>query len=140
MVASEWLLFRLSSSLGKMKALETLHAMSIQARESGMSLRELIENDPEVGSALTPEDLTILDQPERYIGQALEIVDHVVEEIETRRRGDLEKLDSGYWILDTGYWILDTGYKMLDVLEGAFVVLLILSISFKCEKASIRYP
>jgi adenylosuccinate lyase len=96
MVASEWLLFRLSSSLGKMKALETLHAMSIQARESGMSLRELIENDPEVGSALTPEDLTILDQPERYIGQALEIVDHVVEEIETRRRGDLEKLDSGY--------------------------------------------
>jgi 3-carboxy-cis,cis-muconate cycloisomerase len=92
MVASEWLLFRLSSSLGKMKALETLHALSSQARESGMSLRELIENDPEVGSALTPEDLIILDQPERYIGQALEIVDQVVEEIETRRRGDLEKL------------------------------------------------
>jgi adenylosuccinate lyase len=75
-----------------MKALETLHALSSQARESGMSLRELIENDPEVGSALTPEDLIILDQPERYIGQALEIVDQVVEEIETRRRGDLEKL------------------------------------------------
>jgi adenylosuccinate lyase len=92
MVASEWLLFRLSSSLGKMKALETLHALSSQARESGMSLRELIENDPEVGSALTPEDLIIVDQPERYIGQALEIVDQVVEEIETRRRGDLEKL------------------------------------------------
>jgi adenylosuccinate lyase len=88
MVASEWLLFRLSESLGKMRTLEKLHDLSVKAQETGGTLRQAVEADPEIGPLLTSEDLALLDEPERYIGHAARIVDEVIREIEGKRKGD----------------------------------------------------
>jgi 3-carboxy-cis,cis-muconate cycloisomerase len=92
-VASEWLLFRLGGTLGKMKSLEKLHALSKKATDAGISFKEALMRDPEVGALLTPEDLEYLDHPEKYIGHALEIVDHAIAEIKQKRASDPEKLN-----------------------------------------------
>ena len=92
LITSEWLLFRLGSTMGKMKSLEKLHALSKKAADTGISLKQVIMDDPEVGSLLTPEELSYLDHPEKYIGHAVEIVDHAVEEIERKRAGDSPSL------------------------------------------------
>jgi adenylosuccinate lyase len=92
LIASEWLLFRLSGTIGKMKSLEKLRKLSDKAMNAGTSLKDAVMDDPEVGSLLTPEELAYLDHPEKYIGQALEIVDQAIEEIERKRESDPEKL------------------------------------------------
>ena len=88
MIASEWLLFRLSGTIGKMKSLEKLHNLSNKAMDTGISLKDTVTEDPEIGALLTPEELAYLDHPERYIGHAVEIVDHAIAEIERKRESD----------------------------------------------------
>ena len=66
--------------------------LSKKANRSGVSLRNMVENDPEIGPSLTVEDLNMLDHPEKYIGHAVEIVDQVVKEVEEKRKEDPEKL------------------------------------------------
>jgi adenylosuccinate lyase len=91
-ITSEWLLFRLSSAIGRTRSSEKLHELSKKAAESGTSLKEAVADDPEIGSILSPEELAYLDHPERYIGHALQIVDQAVEDIERKRALDPEKL------------------------------------------------
>jgi len=91
-ITSEWLLFRLSGAIGRSKSSEKLHELSKQAAESGMSLKEAVADDPEIGSILGPQELAYLDHPERYIGHALQIVDQGIEEIERKRALDPERL------------------------------------------------
>ena len=74
--------------MGKMKALEKLHALSREAKEKNVSLSERVRKDSETGPLLSPEDLQVLDNPEQYIGHAVEIVDKVIEEIKEKRKGD----------------------------------------------------
>jgi adenylosuccinate lyase len=92
LITSEWLLFRLSGTIGKMKSLEKLRELSDKAMDTGTSLKDAVMEDPEVGALLTPEELAYLDHPERYIGHALQMVDQAVEEIEGKRALDPEKL------------------------------------------------
>ena len=92
LIASEWLLFRLSGTIGKMKSLEKLRKLSDKAMDTGISLKDAVMDDPEIGSLLTPEDLAYLDYPERYIGHALQMVDRVIEDIERKRALDPERL------------------------------------------------
>ncbi|UCD87306.1 MAG: adenylosuccinate lyase family protein [Desulfobacterales bacterium] len=92
LITSEWLLFRLSSTIGKMKSLEKLQELSKKAADTGISLKDAVMDDPEIGSLLTPEELEKLDHPEHYIGHALEIVDHAIEEVERGRAQDPEEL------------------------------------------------
>jgi adenylosuccinate lyase len=92
LITSEWLLFRLSATFGKMKSLEKLQELSKKAADTGISLKDAVMDDPEIGSLLTPDELEKLDYPERYIGHALEIVDEAVEEVERRRAQDSEEL------------------------------------------------
>jgi adenylosuccinate lyase len=92
LIASEWLLFRLSSAMGKMKSLEKLHELSNRALDAGISFKKAVTEDPETGPLLTGEETEYLDCPERYIGHALEIVDATVEAIEEKRKLDPEKL------------------------------------------------
>jgi adenylosuccinate lyase len=92
LITSEWLLFRLSDSLGKIKSLEKLQELSKKAADTGMSLKDAVMDDPEIGSLITPEELEKLDHPEHYIGHALEIVDYAIEEVERRRAQDPEEL------------------------------------------------
>jgi adenylosuccinate lyase len=91
-ISSEWLLFRLSDKIGKMKSLEKLRELSERASDTGISLKDAVIDDPEIGSLLTPEELEYLDHPERYIGHAVEIVDHTINEIQEKRAQDPEKL------------------------------------------------
>ena len=91
-IASEWVLFRLGPVLGKMKSLERLHELSNKATEDGISLKETLTADPEIGPLLTPEDLSYLDHPEKYIGHTLEIVDFALAEVEEKRKRDPEIL------------------------------------------------
>ena len=92
MIASEWLLFRLSSMIGKTKASNKLQDLLTKAMETGISLKDMVMNDPEIGPLLTPEELTYLDHPERYIGRAVQIVDQAIEDIESKRALDPEGL------------------------------------------------
>jgi adenylosuccinate lyase len=85
---SEWLLFRLSATMGKMRALDKLHELAGKARDAGISLKDAVMDDPETGSLLNPEEMTILDNPERYTGHAAEIVGHAAGEIERKRESD----------------------------------------------------
>ena len=87
-IASEWLLFRLSSTMGKMKALEKLHELSKKAADTEISLKDVVVEDTEIGAILTPEDLTYLDHPEKYIGHAVEIVERAITENKQKRASD----------------------------------------------------
>jgi adenylosuccinate lyase len=92
MITSEWLLFRLSYTMGKMKSLEKLHELSNKAMGAGVSFKEAVTDDPEIGDLLSKEEMGFLDHPERYIGHALEIVDQTVQEIEEKRANDPKEL------------------------------------------------
>jgi adenylosuccinate lyase len=92
LIGSEWLLFRLSGRTGKMKSLEKLHELSNKARDAGISFKDAVMDDPEIGSVLTREDMAYLDHPEKYIGHALQIVDETIEEIEKKRDSDSENI------------------------------------------------
>jgi len=88
LISTEWLLFQLSKSMGKSKALEKLHGLAASAAESGISLKEGVLADAEIGSLFTAADLAPLDRPEQYIGHAVEIVDRTLADIRSRRQGD----------------------------------------------------
>ncbi len=91
-IASEWLLFRLSGIIGNTKSSQKVHELSNKAMDTGVSFKDVVMDDPEIGTLLTPEDLAYLDHPEKYIGHALEIVDNVLEEIERKRALEPERL------------------------------------------------
>jgi len=88
LLVTEWLLFRLSKTLGKNKALEKLHSFAALATEKNSSLKEMVLADTEIGALFTPEDLAPLDHPEQYIGHAVEIVDRTLAEIRRQRKDD----------------------------------------------------
>ncbi|MCW5202940.1 MAG: adenylosuccinate lyase family protein [Candidatus Electrothrix communis] len=90
LISTEWLLFQLSKSMGKSKALEKLHGLAVSAAESGISLKEGVLADAEIGSLFTAADLAPLDRPEQYIGHAVEIVDRILADIRSQRQGDSE--------------------------------------------------
>ncbi|NOQ47312.1 MAG: adenylosuccinate lyase [Desulfobulbaceae bacterium] len=87
-ITTEWLTFQLSESMGKMKALEKVHALSSAAEETGISLKDAVLDDPETGALFSPEQLSLLDRPEQYTGHAVTIVDQVILKIEEKRKVD----------------------------------------------------
>ena len=92
MVMSEWLLFRLAPLMGKMEAQEKLHALLRKVGEENRSLREILAEDEETSPLLNDDDLQSLDHPERYVGQAVELVDDTLAEITALRQTDPEVL------------------------------------------------
>jgi adenylosuccinate lyase len=85
LIATEWLLFRLGKIMGKNKAMEKLHSVAAVAAEQYISLKEAVLADSEIGPIFSAAELVPLDQPERYIGSAVELVDRTVEEISRLR-------------------------------------------------------
>jgi adenylosuccinate lyase len=75
-----------------MRSLEKLHELSNKAMDTGISFKEAVMNDPEISSLLSREDLACLDQPERYLGHAVQIVEQAIEDIERKRELDPETL------------------------------------------------
>ncbi len=92
MITSEWLLFRLSSLIGKMKSLDKLRELSKKAIAEQSSLKEMVMADSEIGSLLSPEELSFLDQPEKYLGQSVKIVEDSIRSIEEIRKSDPERI------------------------------------------------
>ena len=60
--------------------------------DTGTSFKEAVMNDPEFGSLLGREEMARLDQPERYLGHAVQIVEQAIEDIERKRELDPETL------------------------------------------------
>jgi len=88
LITTEWLLFQLSNTLGKSKALEKLHNLSASAGETGTNLKDAVLADAEIGSLFKREDLDLLDHPERYTGHAVEIIEQTMAEITAARQND----------------------------------------------------
>jgi 3-carboxy-cis,cis-muconate cycloisomerase len=85
LITSEWLLFRLSADLGKTRALAKVKALAALAADQGLTLREAVLADPEIGPLFGAADLAPLDRPELYVGRAVALVDQCVAEIRRRR-------------------------------------------------------
>lgn len=85
LVASEWLLFRLSGRMGKTQAQQALHAAGQKAAAANTSLVDVLRADPEIGPLLTEDDLKVARQPELYTGISGEIIDEVVGGIRRAR-------------------------------------------------------
>ncbi len=94
MVTTEWLLFRLSEGMGKMAALEKVHSLADLARERQVSLAEAVLTDSEIGDLFSREDLALLEHPERYVGQAEEIVARAIQRCQEARRAEPAELDA----------------------------------------------
>lgn len=92
MITTEWILFQMSKTMGKMRALEKLHGLTTLVEKNKQSLCDILLEDPETGSIFTREQLSILDSPERYNGHAELIVDQVISRIEKARDMDPEYL------------------------------------------------
>ncbi|MDH3348643.1 MAG: adenylosuccinate lyase family protein [Desulfobulbaceae bacterium] len=91
-IVSEWLLFRLSHAMGKMAAMDKLRLLSKEARDGGKSLKDAVTTDPELKNLLGEDEISMLDHPERYIGQAVRIVEETVENIRQQRMIDPEEV------------------------------------------------
>jgi adenylosuccinate lyase len=80
LISTEWLLFQLGKILGKNQAMDTLHRLATQAREDKISLKEALLADSVLGTLFTREELAPLDNPEQYLGKAVEVVDRVLDQ------------------------------------------------------------
>lgn len=78
--ASEQVLFKLGECMGKMRAQERLHHAIQQAERQGISFKKALANDPEIIKHLNEDDLDIIEHPEQYIGNAVNIVTSVLKE------------------------------------------------------------
>ncbi|MBU0730537.1 MAG: adenylosuccinate lyase [Proteobacteria bacterium] len=91
-IISEWLLFQLAKSIGKMNAQKRLHTLIAQSVETGQTLHVLLSADNEISPLLDDDELEYLKHPERYTGLAESIVKETVKDITNRRTTDPEKL------------------------------------------------
>lgn len=85
LVLSEWLQFRLSADMGKMRAQEKLTELISLSNTRGISLKEVLRNDPEAASILREEDYLFMDHPEKYTGLAESIVNDLLTDLIRRR-------------------------------------------------------
>lgn len=80
-IASEWLLFQLAKKLGKMNAQEELSRIIKDADLKGKSIKETLLADKSIGAVAQKMDLSMLDTPEKYTGQAGNMVDRILAEV-----------------------------------------------------------
>ena len=92
MVLSEWLLFRLGSSIGKMKAQEIMHKLTSDALSNNKTLKECALANGEISHLLTSDDLTALDHPEKYIGQSENLILDLLQDIAKKQATDPDGL------------------------------------------------
>ncbi len=87
-IASEWLLFKLADKIGKTKAHNELQKIIKRAEEQDRSIKETLLADKTIGHLFSNADLTMLDTPENYTGQAQHIVDEVLAEVCLLQKSD----------------------------------------------------
>lgn len=92
MVLSEWLLFKLGSAIGKMKAQEVMQDLTGRARAEARSLKECVLADQEIAALLDQDDLAFLDHPEKYLGLAENLINDLLRDISAQQANDPEEL------------------------------------------------
>jgi adenylosuccinate lyase len=92
LVLSEWLLFRIGSSVGKTKAREIVERLMAKAHAEGQSLKDRVLADHEIAALLDRDDLDFLDHPEKYTGLADNIIKDLLTEVTTQQATDPENL------------------------------------------------
>ena len=92
MVLSEWLLFKLGASVGKMKAQEIMQELTAAARSSSRSLKECVLADDNTAALLNQDDLDFMDHPERYIGLAESLISDLLNDLDARQANDPDEL------------------------------------------------
>ena len=92
MVLSEWLLFKLGSSVGKMKAQELMQDLTTEARADSRSLKECVLANNDIATLLNQDDLDFLDHPERYLGLAETMIDDLLHDLDDRQTGHPDQL------------------------------------------------
>ncbi len=91
-IAGEWLLFRLGEKIGKMNAMEKLNKIVEKAKKEDRNIGELVMEDPGIGGLFSKGDLFMLDSPEAYTGQAVNIINQVAGQIRRSRAEDPQEL------------------------------------------------
>lgn len=92
MVLSEWLLFKLGATIGKMKAQEVMQNLTGKASSEAKSLKECVLADQEIATLLEPDDLAFLDHPEKYLGLTENLINGLLGDIATQQANDPEEL------------------------------------------------
>jgi adenylosuccinate lyase len=85
MVLSEWLLFKLGASVGKMQAQELMQGLTTEARSASRSLKECALADNATAALLNEDDLDFLDHPEKYLGLAESMIDDLLQDLKERQ-------------------------------------------------------
>ncbi len=93
MVVSEWLMFRLSESMGRIRAQAKVRELVAASQEQGVELAQLLLKDQETAGLLSAEELEPLERPELYTGHAEEIVRRTVQEIREQRDTEANDLN-----------------------------------------------
>jgi len=85
LVLSEWLQFRLESSIGKSRAQDKMTGLIAQTTRDGITLSEGVRKDLELSAIMSPEDFAFMAHPERYNGLSETLVDDLLIDL-TRQR------------------------------------------------------
>lgn len=84
-VLSEKIMIELvKKGLGRQEAHELLRMVSIKSRDEGKTLKEIINEDPNVSKLVTVRELNEWLDPKNYIGTAIEQVERVVKQLKKR--------------------------------------------------------
>ena len=92
LVLSEWLQFRLGSSIGKMRAQEKLAELIDQVNRDGITLSEGVRKDQELSTILEPEDFAFMERPEKYRGLSETIVNDLLLDLTRQRNQEPSEL------------------------------------------------
>ncbi|MEW1635931.1 adenylosuccinate lyase family protein [Streptomyces sp. NPDC093801] len=86
-VATESLMLAFAGHLGKQTAHERIYQLIQQGISEQRSLRELIEADAELGPVLSAQELDVLFDPARYLGESVRLTHRVTERARAWLRG-----------------------------------------------------
>src|SRR5579875_323686 len=84
LIVSEAVMMGLAPHLGRERAHDLVYDLCRLALEQNRPLRELLGENSEISSRLSPEALAALTEPMNYLGQAGEMVDRVLAAYEAR--------------------------------------------------------
>jgi adenylosuccinate lyase len=79
-LASERLMLALGEHIGKQTAHERVYELSQRAHDSGQSLRQLLDAEPEVGCLLEVEHVDQIFDPSQYLGASAQLTHRAVAE------------------------------------------------------------
>jgi adenylosuccinate lyase len=97
-ICTEALMFKLATSLGKQTAHRIVYDLSHQARETGMSVRDLARKNVIVRRAVTDSELAAIFDPAAHCGEAVQLVDRLLAALRSALGLDDEFRFASQWV------------------------------------------